>query len=332
MAKISVILPVYNCANYIKDSIQSILNQSYKDFSLNVIDDGSVDGSLDMLCGIEDQRLKIFRNDKNRGLIYTLNRGLDISKESDYIIRMDADDISLPNRFALQLEVLEKNPEIGVVGSRVITFGDNIPDRLLEVPEFEDKIIPAFICKNPIIHPSVMMRGSILNKSGLGYDPAYPKYEDYKLWIDLFNKCKFYNIPQPLLKYRRHTNNVTNTGNYNLEEDISLFKKILISYSGSLSLHFDDQELDVLATITSTYRWNTNTLIPLDVIYRAINAVIGKHKDRSVDVKYLTSLLWERVIVYLIKSKRKIDLIKLLIKLNMSVDYKKILEIQRKWF
>lgn len=332
MPKLSVILPVYNGAKYIKEAVESILNQTYQDFDLFVIDDGSSDNTIDILQAFNHNKLKIILNEGNKGLIFTLNKGLSLSADYEYIARMDADDISLPNRLAATANILDNNAKIGVVGTSVKYWGLGLKDKKLILPEKNDSILPAFICKNPIVHPTVMIRNSILQESGIVYDPDYYKYEDYKLWVDLFNKCEFYNTPDVHFLYRRHSENISNVGNYKLAEDLQMINGILSEYAKNMGFTFTESELYTLSIITGTYRWQSDLNLDYREVYVNINNIIDKHNENLVNKTYLSNLLWERVFVYFIKVKKYAGLMKLVYKLKFSVHYKSILRIHNNWF
>lgn len=332
MPKLSVILPVYNGGTYIKEAVESIINQTYKDFDLFVIDDGSSDNTIDILQRIKSKNLKIVQNEENQGLISTLNKGLKISSEYMYVARMDADDISLPDRLNATVKILDENKKIGVVGTSVNYFGAGLKDKELILPEKNDRIVPAFICRNPIIHPTVVIRNKVLQDAGIVYNADYYKYEDYKLWIDLFNKCEFYNTSEVHFLYRRHSGNVSNVGNYKLADDMEMISKIISSYARNLGIEFTERDIYMLSVITGTYRWQIDLKIPYGEIYNNIHNIINKHNNKVVNVEYLSSLLWERAFIYLLKAKRYADFTKLIFKLNLTVNYKHILKIHKNWF
>lgn len=116
---ISVVLPAYNVQDTIGESIDSILSQTFTDFELIIINDGSQDNTEEVIHAYSDKRIRYYRNEKNEGLIYTLNRGLDLA-QGKYIARMDADDVSLPTRFEKQVKVMEESPNIVVCGTQII--------------------------------------------------------------------------------------------------------------------------------------------------------------------------------------------------------------------
>lgn len=203
MPKISVVMPVYNTKEeFLHASIKSILNQTYSDFEFIIINDGSTNNAKEVILSYPDSRIKYFEQE-NHGLIYTLNKGISLS-QGEYIARMDSDDISLPERFAKQVNVLDKNSDIGAVGSYI---------KLFPTPDFEVKyaITPTYLDllrENQLAHPVVMFRKSVLEQFNLKYNNCLYA-EDYELWSRLIKVSKIYNIPEVLLKYRRHDNTIS---------------------------------------------------------------------------------------------------------------------------
>jgi glycosyltransferase involved in cell wall biosynthesis len=201
---ISVVMSVYNAEHYLKDAIESVLQQTYGNFEFIIINDGSSDGSLKI---IQDYKLKDHRivliNRENRGLIASLNEGLSIAK-GKYIARMDADDICIPSRLEKQLIFLENNPEFGVVGSRAVSIdGDGKVIRKLNPPKMDFLIKSMLLFGNCIIHPSVMINRKNLSNE-LYYSSEFLHAEDYELWsrVSKKNRGKFYILGEPLIFYR----------------------------------------------------------------------------------------------------------------------------------
>lgn len=199
MPEISVLMPVYNSEKYLKEAIESILNQTFEDFEFLMLYDNSTDKSLEIINSYNDSRIKIL-NCNSKGLVNALNIGI-YSAKGSFLARMDADDISLPERFQKQIEFLKKNPDVGVCGSWTEEFGE-VPTRVFKYPS-EPELVKAklfFFCA--LAHPSVMMRKSFLDKYSLKYDEKQKQAEDYEFW----QRCSFYfdiaNIPEVLLKYR----------------------------------------------------------------------------------------------------------------------------------
>ncbi len=203
--KISVIMPAYNAEQYIGEAIDSILCQSFRDFELIILNDSSKDGTEGVILSYDDPRIVYVKNEENLGVARTLNRGLALAK-GQYIARMDADDISLPERFQKQAQYLDSHPDCVVCGSSVEKFG--AAKGVCAFPETDEKIRTAMLLSNPVAHPSVMLRAQILRQHGLVYEEAFEKVEDYRLWIRLADKGGFYNFQTPLLRYRIHPQQV----------------------------------------------------------------------------------------------------------------------------
>src|SRR5579862_9611696 len=173
--KLSVILPVYNSDRFIRQSVQSILNQTFRDFELIIIDDGSKDKTEEILKSFKDKqslrdkslkRIKIIKNPKNLGVAKSLNIGLKESK-GEYVARCDADDINIKDRFKKQVNFLDKHPDYVLVGSQAELINNSdkkISDTNLPVADKE--IRKMMFIRNPILHPSVVFRRKALEKAG----------------------------------------------------------------------------------------------------------------------------------------------------------------------
>jgi hypothetical protein len=202
---ITVLMPVFNGERYLREAVASILNQSYGDFEFLIIDDGSTDRSAAIIDSYRDPRVRLVRHQANLGLVPTLNRGLELAR-GKYVARMDCDDISLPDRFAKQVALLEAAPEIGVCGGWIEYFMGR--ELVLELPAEDQAIKQALLTFNPMAHPTVMIRASVIERHRIRYDPDYPHVEDYELWSRLAALTGFANIPEVLLKYRIHLDQV----------------------------------------------------------------------------------------------------------------------------
>ena len=199
--EVSVLMPVYNGERYLREAINSIINQTFQNFEFHIINDGSTDKSHSILRSINDPRI-IVHEQRNKGLPFSLNKAIRLS-QGEYIARMDADDISMPNRLEIQKAFLDSNPEIGLCGSWVIKFG-NGKEEIKELPIYHNDIFAHFLFTSLIPHPSIMVRREILKQFGLCYNEKLFGAEDIDLWIRLAKRTMLYNIPVPLLKYRTH--------------------------------------------------------------------------------------------------------------------------------
>lgn len=209
MIKVSIILPAYNAAETIGEAMESMIRQTWTDWELIVINDGSKDKTKDVILDYTDERIRYIENDGNKGLIYTLNRGLELAT-GEYIARMDADDISLPERLQKQVDYMDAHPKCAICGTWFKTFGENIEAEVVKLPIEDSECKQCFPIRPPFAHPAVMIRKSI---GHFAYDPNYKDAEDYKLWIDLMDKGEYHNIGEVLLHYRISATQISHEGN-----------------------------------------------------------------------------------------------------------------------
>lgn len=210
---VSVILPAYNCEKYIGAAIQSVLQQTLSDFELIVVNDGSVDKTNEVINSFRDKRIIYIKNSKNEGLIYSLNRAINLS-QGKYIARMDADDICHRERLEKQKNYLDQHHEIAVIASTIEYINEHSEktgEWALDKKTISgEQIKKMMLHQNCIAHPTVMIRSEILKK--LKYKPYQKNIEDYDLWLRILSRnYKIAKINEPLLEYRIHSNSVTST-------------------------------------------------------------------------------------------------------------------------
>jgi len=205
--KITVLMAVYNGEKYLHQAIESILNQTFKDFEFLIINDGSTDKTAKILQSYHDPRIKIINNEKNIGLTASLNMGIDMSK-SEYITRMDADDISLSTRFDKQINYMEENKDIALLGTfaHVIDENGSIIGGMYK-PTDDMDIKKTLKRVNPLVHGSIMMRRESLFSVGK-YDPLFKKAQDYELWLRISNKYHIANLHEYLYERRIHEDSI----------------------------------------------------------------------------------------------------------------------------
>lgn len=255
--QISVVLPVHNGASFIAASIQSLLDQSFRDFELIIMDDGSDDATEQIIRSFTDNRIVYIKSETKKGIVYQLNTGIGLAR-GRYIARMDADDISHPDRFRQQFTFMEKNPDVGICGAcvEIISEGRERVNhgKIARMPQDDSEIKLLLFQKSPFFHPTVFFRKSLLDNGNLKYDPLFEYAEDYKLWVDIFDKTCFHNLQDPLLKYRVHHHN-TSLSRQEKQQRLTtgikqeLFRRIVSSLSddeaGVLTNVIDEKALPV---------------------------------------------------------------------------------------
>lgn len=195
---VSVIMPVYNAASYLEESIRSILNQTFADFEFLIFEDGSTDRSLSIIQAFQDERIKVIVSPQNRGYVHHLNEGIALAR-GKYIARMDADDISDPQRLEKQVAFMEENSRTVLCGTRYRTIGSS--ESYGDLPCSDEQIRLSLLYNNVFCHPSVLIRKSTLHENGLRY-PLVHVIEDYGLWSQLAFYGNLANLPAYLLHYR----------------------------------------------------------------------------------------------------------------------------------
>lgn len=197
--EITVLMAVYNGEAYLREAIESILDQTFRDFELIIIDDGSTDTSAAIIQNFADQRVKFVKNDTNIGLGASLNRGIELARGT-YIARMDADDISLPYRLERQLYFMDKHSEVDVCGSWVESFEGDVKV-VWEAPITDGEIKASLLFSPALYHPTVMFRQT---KGPFHYNEDHFFAQDFELWCRISPYCTFANIDEVLLRYRLH--------------------------------------------------------------------------------------------------------------------------------
>lgn len=199
---VSVIMPVFNAEPYIKDSLQSILSQTYKNLEVLIVDDVCTDGSMQVVVAIPDSRVKIIRNEKNLGLAASINKAIRLST-GQYLARMDADDVALPERIDRQVAFLEKNQAVDIIGTAMRFTGYS--QYLSNFPILHQECRIQLLFNVCFGHPTVIFRRNVFDDPMNFYDESLKQYsEEYDLWCRLSNRHRFHNLNEPLLLYRTY--------------------------------------------------------------------------------------------------------------------------------
>ncbi|MCI2228383.1 glycosyltransferase family 2 protein [Polaribacter sp. MSW13] len=300
MALITVVLPVYNVEKYIKECMDSILNQTIQDFEIIVIDDCSTDNTLDVIRNYKDDRIKIYEKEENKGLIDSLNIGFKVAK-GKYIARVDGDDINVLNRFEKQINFLELNTDIDACGCWLQAFSAS--KVIIKHKEFHKEIKSYMLLSNPMSLGATMLRRK--SYEGFSFGKKMWHAEDYDFWARTVWSCRLHNLQEILYYYRVHDKQVSSQFKQTqLENDIiiklNLFKKI--NYN---------QKIFTDALVTKVMY--TNNYISVAELYQFLKwtNIILKNNN-CYDSKFLKEIINEIIRklvynIYFVGGREKID-------------------------
>ena len=203
---VTVLMPVYNAGRFLGPAIESILQQTFRDFELLIVNDASTDGCEEILRSFSDHRIRLLENKHNLGLANSLNRGLQVAA-GELVARQDADDLSHPERLESQVEFLKAHPDIALVGTQAIIIDEfgRYKRVLLDRPHEHLAIKWDLLFDNSFVHTSVMFRKTIVSDNLGGYDPSYAACEDYELWSRIAETCYVANLSRHLVSHRMHS-------------------------------------------------------------------------------------------------------------------------------
>jgi len=304
---VSVIMPVYNGASYLSETIESILNQTYKNFELLILDDLSSDNSVEIIRSFKDKRIKLFTNKNNQGYIAGLNFLVQKSK-GEFIARNDQDDISLPERLYKQLKFFEKNPNLSIVGGQINTIGKYV--RKVSYPINNGDCRSQLLFNTCLHHPTVIFKRKKIEKyiSNL-YDESKSPSEDYDLWSKLSLSLMIENIPDIILKYRIHQNNYST-----LQQEKQFENNLIIReeyFKHYLKMRIKKNENILMNKIIYNNKLLKEDFLVLVNFFKNVLSFSKKHND-YLNIRQTISFYWLKSIM---NSKTiNIQLIILLVK------------------
>ncbi len=327
---ISVVMPVHNGEKYLNEAIESILFQTFSDFEFLIINDGSVDKTEEIILSYTDSRIKYIKHDSNIGLIDSLNEGIRMST-GEFIARMDSDDVSTVDRFEKQINFLNENREIDIVGSwfKLVGEGYEYDGLVIKHPTSNEEIRVTLLAFCPIAHPSIMMRRKVVVNHTFGYKKDALYVEDYDLWSRLIFDIKFANINSVLLHYRIHQDQVSSIKSA-MQQENGMRVKLNFLYN-SLSLRPGKGERELYQAILNLD--SNGQVLKLSSLVR----VIWRIKNANLSIGFfhqrlLSKCLVSQLNIFLIRNHRG-RLIRILVRLlffdfgfflTRLRDYKKI--------
>jgi glycosyltransferase involved in cell wall biosynthesis len=210
MNRVTVFMPVYNAEQFLRQSIDSILNQTFQDFDFIIIEDASTDHSMEILKSYNDKRIRIYQNERNMGISYTRNRGLELCK-TEYMALLDDDDIAMPYRIEHEVRYLDEHPEIDVVGGHQRQIDVNGKDLNKQWSVYlNPKYIKAYLMTgNTVVNGSTMFRKKLIDENNIRYQEHCYGAEDYRFWVECSIKGTIANLDEVLLLWRNGHGNET---------------------------------------------------------------------------------------------------------------------------
>lgn len=325
---VTVFIPVYNSENYINECLDSIFAQTYQNFEILLVDDGSTDRTVEKIKTYHDPRIRLICNGKNMGIPYTRNVGLQEAR-GKYMAIMDADDISMPERLEKQVSFLEQHPDIDAVSSFYIRFGERLIEKKVTTPfNKPEEIQILLLFFDPIANPATMVRLETLRKHHLIYNPAYFVSQDYDLFARLSTIGKIAIIPEFLLKYRFGHENITKKSK---RDRIEKRKRIINQIHADLLKHYQIPITGKeLAIYNEFFSYNYGRIEDFTTLIRVIDILKSWNQKQSVfDQGLFLQILDYAVVIGLsnqqIYLKHKLGLFRQLIEKQSVRDFVYIL-------
>lgn len=289
---VTVFLALYNAEKYISEALESILEQTYSNLEIIIVNDASTDNSLEIIKQYDDKRIRIINNEENKGIPYTRNVGLKEAR-GKYIAIMDSDDISKLDRIKKQVEFMEMNNEISAVGTYYETFGGRLNRKVTNKYSTPEKIKIKLLFSNPLANPSSMIRKSVLDNYNLKYNETFFVAQDYDLWLQISKIGKLCIMPEFLLKYRIGHSNISRNSKAKKGEER---KKIIDSiHRDALSYYdfdLDKKEVDIFNSFFTDNPIKTNS----DLLINNVIIIVKKMKNCNYNTELFNIVVFNRIL------------------------------------
>lgn len=298
MTKASVVMSTYNTPEkYLREAIESILSQTFTDFELIVVDDGSTQNDSKIARAFNDERIVVLRNEKNSGLAYSLNRGLKQAK-GEYIVRMDSDDIAVPDRLEKQVEFMDSHKDIDILSARAECFGSRTGMPIIDCGD-DDYVKAALFFADVILHPTVVMRNTSLKKYGLMYDEKLRRAQDYDLWARATEHCRFHIMPDVVLNYRCHEGQATAIAR---EKQLEVCRMVCNYFLGRLGVEVDEKT----SVFHRALNGCTEQTVSLYELWQWTERLLKANRDKKLfEEKLFEELVGYRLVYAAIKLKKQ---------------------------
>lgn len=296
--KVTVLMAAYNVESYIAEAIQSILDQTYDDFTFLIINDASTDKTEDVILSFNDKRIVYKKNPTNMGVGKTVHDGMDMI-DSKYVVRFDADDISYPRRIETLVNYLENNPSLPIASSFFEIIGSAFPNPTIVENPFQLRTRALFECP---VSQYIILDNHFLKKNGIYYNPDLRVAEDYDLYLKVLRIANIAKIPEVLVKYRRHKKSLTST-QYTLQDEFATNLKLeLLRELSGLELTNSERE------VYMAYSFHRKLVNPLQlsllksVLEKVRNEYFGQNQY-SLDKNYYLKIEYEKLKILLVENK-----------------------------
>jgi glycosyltransferase involved in cell wall biosynthesis len=277
-------MPVYNGEKYIRQAIDSVMQQTYSNFELLLIDDASTDSSVEIIKGYTDPRIRLIRNENNLGISDSRNRGIDLCN-TEYIALMDDDDIALPTRLEKEIEFLDKNQDIDVVGGhlRVIDHKGQDMNKQWSVYLNPNYIKAYFLLGNTVANGTALFRKKFVDEHNIRFRNNYYGAEDYRFWVECSLKGKIANIDEIFLYWRTGHNHETGRVNaYNQKEREEAIDKIHTFALEQAGFQLDSEEIYILNKVFKEEGIVESKEV-LEKLYKALKTIAKQAHELKLD-------------------------------------------------
>jgi glycosyltransferase involved in cell wall biosynthesis len=244
--RVTLLMTMFNAGAYLRPAIESLLAQSFSDFELIIVDDSSADGSVTVVEGVADPRIRLVRNANNRGQTACLNQGLAMAR-GEFVARQDADDLSHPDRLKIQTQFLDDHPEIALLGANAVQIdASGAPLGRTDLPRETSAIRWANLFDNSLLHSAVIFRTRVIREQFGGYDESFRCSQDYALWSLVARRHAVVNLSTPLISLRVHPESMMRSPNSALEVETDRILRANLSaeFPGR---SFSEEEIVVLS-------------------------------------------------------------------------------------
>jgi glycosyltransferase involved in cell wall biosynthesis len=264
---ISVCIAVYNRQKFIQAAIESVLNQTYQNFEVIIIDDGSKDGTVSVIESIADSRIKLFKNESNKGVVYTRNRYLELAS-GEFIAILDSDDLWFPEKLEKQLHFFASHQDYGICGTTARKEYENGKIDIWKYPSSDSDIRSRLLWGSAMVHSSVMLRKKIIDLKNFKYDCTIKQAEDYDFIRQFVSVTKAYNIETVLTRYAVHNNQFTTEAK---DEQVNESIKVAYRYFFDIGIILSEIEKRAFYKLyTYTYQFNIEELIIVEKLFHKI--------------------------------------------------------------